>query len=342
MKKIVIIGGGFMGSTVAKKLKKKFSVTLIDSKSFFEFTPSILKAIANPKYKEKIQVKHKKYLKDTNIIIGVVKKISKKYVFLKNKKIKYDYLVLASGSSYSLPIKELNVSLPSRLGHLKKNEKKLKNSKDVIIIGGGIVGVELASEIATCNKKRKISIYTSGNILMPRNNIKTSKLVKKFLEKKMVSIFFNSKIKVNKSGIFKNNRKIKSDIVFLATGVKNNIDFIPKEMNIINKNMEVIVDKNLRVVGYNNIFAGGDIINTKEEKLAQNAEAHGKIIARNIILIESKNKLKKYMAKKRMILISLGKSKGIVEYKNMSFMGIVPLIMKNIIEKIHLKKMSFL
>jgi len=271
-----------------------------------------------------------------------LKKISKKYVFLKNKKIKYDYLVLASGSSYSLPIKELNVSLPSRLGHLKKNEKKLKNSKDVIIIGGGIVGVELASEIATCNKKRKISIYTSGNILMPRNNIKTSKLVKKFLEKKMVSIFFNSKIKVNKSGIFKNNRKIKSDIVFLATGVKNNIDFIPKEMNIINKNMEVIVDKNLRVVGYNNIFAGGDIINTKEEKLAQNAEAHGKIIARNIILIESKNKLKKYMAKKRMILISLGKSKGIVEYKNMSFMGIVPLIMKNIIEKIHLKKMSFL
>lgn len=338
MKKVVIIGGGFVGSTVAKKLEKKFNVTLIDSKTFFEFTPSILKVIVNPNYKTKIQINHKDYLKKSKIIIGCAKKISKKYVFLEKEKINYNYLVICSGSSYSLPIKESNVSLPSRLTHLEKSENKLKNSKKVVIVGGGIVAVELAGEIATCKRKRNIEIYTRGNKLIKRNNFKSSMFSKEFLEKKGVKIFFNSKIKINKKGIFKNNKKINADIFFLAVGIKNNTKFIDKNMNILNKKGQVIVNKYLLAGRYKNIFAGGDITSIKEEKLAQNAETHGKIIAKNIIRSEKKENLKEYISTKRLMLISLGKKIGIFEYKKYTFIGILPLIMKNIIEKIHLKK----
>ena len=62
MKKVVIIGGGFAGSTVAKKLQNYFDVTLIDGEDYFEFTPGVLRVIVKPKHFAKIQVPHKEYL----------------------------------------------------------------------------------------------------------------------------------------------------------------------------------------------------------------------------------------------------------------------------------------
>ena len=59
MKKLVIIGGGFAGAKIAKALESEFNVTLIDSKDYFEFTPSILRAIIKTKYLKKIQILHK-------------------------------------------------------------------------------------------------------------------------------------------------------------------------------------------------------------------------------------------------------------------------------------------
>ena len=48
-KKVVVVGGGFTGSNTARLLEKDFDVTLIDTKSYFVFTPSIIKAISMPK-----------------------------------------------------------------------------------------------------------------------------------------------------------------------------------------------------------------------------------------------------------------------------------------------------
>jgi NADH dehydrogenase FAD-containing subunit len=45
MKQVIIIGGGFAGSTAARLLQKDFSVTLIDQKYYFEYTPGVLRII---------------------------------------------------------------------------------------------------------------------------------------------------------------------------------------------------------------------------------------------------------------------------------------------------------
>ena len=80
MKRVVIIGGGFAGSFVASKLERDFLVTLIDSKDYFEYTPSILRLVVNPKIISKIRVSHKNYLKKSEIVVGHVNEISKEYV----------------------------------------------------------------------------------------------------------------------------------------------------------------------------------------------------------------------------------------------------------------------
>jgi NADH dehydrogenase FAD-containing subunit len=125
MKKLVIIGGGFAGSIVAKLLESRFNVVLIDTKSFFEFTPSVLRTIVVPNHIKKIQIPHRSYLKKSKIIVGEVSEVSDKFVKIRGKKISFDYLIVTSGSSYSLPIKEKNIVNTARVSHLKKCYNKL-------------------------------------------------------------------------------------------------------------------------------------------------------------------------------------------------------------------------
>src|SRR3989344_4541407 len=93
--KIVIVGGGFCGSYCARKLEKKFDVTLIDSKDYFEFTPSIPHVVCDIEHRDKIRVKHKDYLKRANVIVDNVKKIDKGHIKLGNETIEYDYLIVS-------------------------------------------------------------------------------------------------------------------------------------------------------------------------------------------------------------------------------------------------------
>merc|ERR550539_1554089 len=44
----LIIGGQFTGTFCARDLKKKFDVTVVDAKEYFEYTPGILRAYVKP------------------------------------------------------------------------------------------------------------------------------------------------------------------------------------------------------------------------------------------------------------------------------------------------------
>jgi len=320
MKKIVILGGGFAGSYCAKQLEKKFEVTLVDSKDHFEFTPGILRTIVNLNYAKKITLPYKNFLKKTKIVLGKVKKVDKTEIIIDSKKIKFDYLVITSGSEYKSQIKNKNMILPNRLKILEDSYKKIKSTQKIIILGGGLVGVELAGEIISKYPTKHITLVHSREKLIPRNSEKTSKKVFYFLKEKGVQIRLNEKIK-----------KIKGDgLVFFCTGISPNLQFINK--NLIDKK-GIIVNEFMQVKDKKNIFAGGDVTNIPEEKTAQNAERQAQIVVNNILALEKNLPLKKYQSKERPMIISLGKNYGVLEYKNFILTGLIPAILKWIIEK---------
>lgn len=334
MKKLIIIGGGFAGTLIAKKLENSFETVLIDNKDYFEYTPGILRTIVEPKILKKIQVLHNHYLFKTQIIKACIKKFNDNEIILdNNNKLKFDYLVIASGTSYSLPIKEDNIIKATRAKHLLEHHKKLQEAKIITVIGGGLVGVELASEIIEKYPEKNITIIQSGNRLMPRLNIKSTKYAQKFLEKKNVKIIFNERVTSVKDNncITEKNTKIKFDLVFIATGVKPNSDFIDKK-HLDDKGF-VNVNDQLQIYNTKNIFAAGDIISIKEEKTAQNAEHHAKIIINNLKKLDNNHKdLSTYKSKNIVLVISLGKKKGILDYKSISIRGYFPAILKILIE----------
>ena len=77
------------------------------------------------------------------------------------KEIKYDCLVICTGSSYVDPIKPstLSYSIHDRLEELCSFKEKLLRSRKVMVVGGGLVGVELAAELAVRNHE----LVESGN-----------------------------------------------------------------------------------------------------------------------------------------------------------------------------------
>lgn len=346
MKKVIVIGGGFAGALTAKKLEKKkdFKVTIIDTKNYFEFTPSILRTIVEPEHIKKIQILHNHYLHKSKIITDQVVEISERYVKLKSgKKVEFDYLVIASGSKYELPIKEQNLVVSTRASHLRDCYEKLCRSKSILIIGGGLVGVELAGEILDHYKKdnKKITIVHSAPEIIPRNNKKTIIYADRFLQKKGVEIIKNERVVKSKNNgkrfITDKNRVLKPDIAFLCTGIKPNFEFLKKNFSkALNEKNQVKVNSFLQVKKQGkvckNIFAAGDITDLKEEKTAQNSENHALIVSKNICAIEDKKSLHKYESNPRVMVISLGKKNGILTYKNLTFGGLIPAMMKGFIE----------
>ena len=335
MKKLVILGGGFAGAKIAKALENKFEVTLIDSKDYYEFTPGILRSIVKPTHLKKIQVIHNHYLKKAKVIVECIKEVSKNYVLTDKSKIKFDYFVIALGSSYNSPFKEKEIIVATRGAHLRKYYKELCKVKNITIVGGGIVGVELAGEISDFYKNKEITLIQKHEKLMERNRNKTISYADNFLRKKGVRIIYEEEMKEYNKKVITTDKgiKIKSDLTFICTGITPNSEPLKKNMSkYLNKREYVNVNKYLQINGYKNIFAAGDITNIKEEKLAQNAECHADIIIKNLKNIESNKPLEKYVPKPRIMIISLGRFNGILQYKNFILTGIIPGILKTFVE----------
>lgn len=335
-KKVVIIGGGFAGFYLAKSLQKEHEVILIDSKPFFEFTPGILRTIVEPRHREKIQILYKEALKNSSFILDSVEEITARRVKLKDgDEIRYDYLIVCSGSSYREPIKEQNVVLASRANTLAEYHEKLKNANTVSIIGGGTVGVELTGEIVCKYPEKKVTLIHSRERLMDRDSIKTSEYALDFLQKRGVDVIFNERVV---SGDGKNiktdkGREINADIVFSCIGIKPNSEFLKGKMKkCLDEKGFIKVNEFVQVQGFHNIFAPGDVNDLNVEKTAQNAKNQAQIVLKNINSLENSKSMNKYDEKHTPVVISLGKYDGILEFRNFIFTGFFPAFLKWAVE----------
>jgi apoptosis-inducing factor 2 len=333
MKKVVLIGGGFAGACIAKNLEKELEVTLIDSKNYFEFTPSILRTIVEPQHAKKIQVLHRHYLHKSNVVEGTVENITDTEVITETQSFPFDYLAICSGSKYSPPIKEQNLVIASRGLELMKYAEKLRKSRTVLIIGGGLVGTELAAEIVTHFPNKKITIVHSKSELIERSPKKARDYAKNFLTSRGVDIILNERV-VRNNNNYKTHagETLTADITFSCTGIMPNYKHLGVCSTELTTTNHLCVQDTLQVVGRTNIFAVGDITAIAEEKTAQNAEEQAKVVIGNIRHLTRQEPLEKYSPKTRTMVISLGKWNGILIHGNKVLPGIIPGILKRVVE----------
>ena len=333
MVNIVIIGGGIAGTRVAQDLskfsKKGLDIKLIDRKEYFEVPYATLRGIIEPDTTGKtLRKKYQDFL-NVEFILGNVINVSAEKIRLEDgREFTFDIAIIATGSSYrSFPIPkppDVMVRMKDRENQFQEENQKLLNAQNILIIGGGTVGIELAGDIAYSYPEKNITLIESLPRLLNNFKARASKIAKKLLEKMGVSVIFNEFIEkhMNEKGLWisqKSNNLYPADLVYFCVGISPNTSFLKLYFpNSVDDNERIKVNDKLQQGGNKNIFVIGDCNDVNEFKLGYLADKQARFLVKNLKkLIRSdfnyNISLSSYRPKSAISIIPIGKKNGIVQ-----------------------------
>jgi apoptosis-inducing factor 2 len=144
--KVLVIGGGYSGTAIAKLLDRDFDVTLIEKQETFFHNLGALRAAVKPNWLDKIFIPYDGLLKRGKVLHSLVTEVTPDKIQLDTgETLGFDYLVLATGSSYPFPGKMSASDVEGSKQSILHLSEKIRAAQQVLIVGGGPVGVEIAS-----------------------------------------------------------------------------------------------------------------------------------------------------------------------------------------------------
>ena len=206
------------------------------------------------------------------LTIGEVEEIDrdKKVVSIAGgETVSYDKLVLATGSSpVILPIpgadKENVFSAVKDVTYLNNMLDEVNKAKDIIIIGGGFIGVEFADE---CKKNRDNSVTIvemlphclqlalDEEFCTEAEKVLAERGVKVRTNKRVEAILGNKQVNAVRLA---DGQELKADMVIIGVGARPNIELAEKAGLQIGPTRAIAVDRLMRTITDHNIFACGD------------------------------------------------------------------------------------
>jgi len=179
-------------------------------------------------------------------------------------------ILLATGSKPFVPpikgLEEIDYLTTDTFFDLKKLPKSL------VIIGGGVISVELASAMAPLGTKVTI-IEVAPDILMTEDD-DARKIIKKQLDKQSVQTIIKAKIKeVKENKVILSNQEIPFDKLLVATGRKPNIK-LAQDLNLkMDESNKFVAVNEVYETSRKHVYAVGDLVGSYQ--LAHAASAEG-------------------------------------------------------------------
>ncbi|KAL4252084.1 FAD/NAD(P)-binding domain superfamily protein [Abortiporus biennis] len=328
-KNIVIVGGGYAGSGLARTLSSKldaskYNLIMITSKPYFvHLVAGIRMTVTDEgKLEDRGLIPYDKiFINDNGThIVGTVEGIEERepgkggFLLLKNgERIQYDILVLATGSRWKghLDFPDSDTEIRE---FIKQWRKRFADAKDVVLVGGGSVAIETAGEIKYYYPDTKITIVHGSDMLL--NKTYPDKF-RKDMERRVrltgTEIVFNDYIdeipSLGQVGVKTRNGKTfpNADLVIATTGGTPNTTFISSlDSNVLTPRGNVKVAPTLEVIGHPGVFALGDIIEWDEQKQAGKAPYHSAVVIDNIFNYLSGQPYKEYKGTFEGVFIPIG------------------------------------
>ena len=276
--------------------------------------------------------------------------------------IKYDYLVLATGSDtnffgqkevehYAMSMKTVPEALNLRSMILQNLEEALieteATAKDslmnFVVVGGGPTGVELSGALAELKMHVLPKDYPELNIglidifliegspdLLGVMSPQASKKAKDFLEEMGVTVITDMRVEGYDGSTIRlsNGQSIYSKNVLWSAGVKGCvIDGIPTEKLV--RGNRIQVDEFNRVQGLDNVYALGDVaaMFTAEYPnghpgVAPAAIQQGKNLAKNLLKIIRNEKPEPFKYNDKGSMATVGRNKAVVDIGKIRFQGV--------------------
>lgn len=297
-KKIIIVGGGFAGLEVAKKLSgnQHFEVVIVDRNNYHFFPPLLYQVSTAFIEPSNISYPFRKMFqrwKNVRFFMGELINVdtASNTLSTDNGSLNYDYLVLAMGTqsnffgnenvmNHALPMKTVADALEIRNHVLLQLERAARSTSpkererlsNIVIAGAGPTGVELAGMIAemshsVLNKDYPEVASMPGNIflidgsssLLSSMSNKAQSESFKVLRKLGVKSMLNTLVKDYVNGeVILSTGETIRSATLIWTSGVIAREVKGLEQEAIARGRRIIVDEMNRVKGYSNIFAIGD------------------------------------------------------------------------------------
>lgn len=188
-KRVVIVGGGYAGTLLARSLDDVADVTLIEPRTRFVHNVAAIRAVVEPQLLARLLIPFDRLLKRGTVVHATATQISPGAVTLSDGRVvSGDIVVVATGSHYAAPFKPQDSSIEAFVRASRSANEAVAKARSVAIIGAGAVGIELAGEIATACPKKTVTLVSSTSTLAPAYPAKLGKLLTRQLKAKGVSL----------------------------------------------------------------------------------------------------------------------------------------------------------
>jgi NADH dehydrogenase/putative oxidoreductase len=293
---VVIIGAGFGGVTAARRLRNvPCQITLVDRRNYHLFQPLLYQVATATLSPSDVATPIRALFRDQPNVQVLFARVTDvdvpaEEVVMGDKRVRYDYLVLATGARHSYfgrdeweplapGLKKIDDATDIRRRLLVAFEQA-ENAEDAeeqarwltfIVVGGGPTGVELAgaiAELASHGMERefrnidpthaKVILVQSGARLLPAFPEKLSEATELALTSLGVEVATNSRVEqIDQHGVVIGERRIEARTTFWAAGVAASpaAKWLKVESDRAGR---VKVEEDLSVPGLPNVFAIGD------------------------------------------------------------------------------------
>lgn len=296
--RILIIGAGFGGLSLIKKIgKKEAQIVLLDKNNFHQFQPLLYQVATSGLEPDSILFPVRKLFKHYKNVFFRMAEVTKidsksKMVYTDVGNVSYDYLIIANGSDtnyfglkdiekHAVGMKSIQEALDIRSiilenlekAEISKDEKEKQALTNFVVIGGGPTGVEVAGALAEFKRfivpkdypdleSDKINIFLlegMDELLAPMSD-KASKKALKYLKKLDVDVRLETTVEAYDGDEIKTNteKSVVSKTVIWTAGVQGNIMDGISE-DLIVKGNRIHVNEYSQIKGLENVYAIGDI-----------------------------------------------------------------------------------
>jgi NADH:ubiquinone reductase (H+-translocating) len=366
--RIVIIGGGFAGVSLIKSLKRAaFQIVLLDRNNYHTFQPLLYQVATAGLEDGVIAYPFRKLLqkhKDAYFRLANVQEIStsEKIITTDIGKLNYDYLVIATGSKTnffdnqemmqnSIAMKNINEALDIRSLILENFEQAVLTSDmleqnslmNIVLVGGGPTGVELAGALAEMKKailpkdypdldisKMQIILVQSGDRILNTMSEESSKSAEKYLTDMGVTICKNTRVtSYNGKTVTTNTDTIFETATLIWTaGVKGAAVAGIHPKAIVSKSGRYKVNNYNQIEGFADVFAIGDVacMSTPatpqgHPMVVQTSIQQGHLLARNLAALIAYKPLTEFEYIDKGSMATIGRNKAVVDLPKFHFHG---------------------
>ncbi|WP_163539825.1 NAD(P)/FAD-dependent oxidoreductase [Gracilibacillus sp. YIM 98692] len=344
MKRVVIIGGGYGGMNTLHQLLEHnipsdVQITVIDRNPYHSLKTEFYAIAAGTKSDKEVRIGFPVH-EQVSYIFGeiVAIDIEQEQIRLKDNEVpvEYDYLLIGLGCEdnyhgiqgameYTESVQSIE---KARQASIKINNLPAYNQ--VTVVGAGLSGIEVASEVRESRPDLNIRLIDRGASVLSAFDEKVQNYVEDWFREHDVNVVHHSNVELVAEGLFYNNGEgIESDVIVWTAGVRPHylVRSLPFEKDRQDK---IVVNEFYQVPTHPHVYVVGDCASSEHSPSAQLAGQQGEQIGEILADVLNGNEPKKTKEiKLKGQLGSLGKSDGFGNMFRRPVTGLLPRLAKS-------------